>query len=165
MNAGAEFIQTQLCFDVGVVRRYVAHLGEFGMSRNVRMLIGIGPLGSAAAPRWMRENLPGAIVPDAVVRRMEGAAEPKREGRQICVELMAGTARGSGDRRRPSDGPAKRGRGAARDRGFGRVVRPDTGLRRGHVTPGTASTAKAAGTRDPRHSLTIRGMKWGRAAP
>ena len=88
VNAGAEFIQTQLCFDVGVVRRYVARLGELGMSRKVRMLIGIGPLGSAAAPRWMRENLPGATVPDAVVRRMEGATDAKREGRQICVELM-----------------------------------------------------------------------------
>ena len=88
VNAGAEFVQTQLCFDVGVVRRYAASLQESGMSRRPRMLIGIGPLGSAAAPRWMRENLPGAIVPDSVVRRMEGAAEPKREGRRLCVELM-----------------------------------------------------------------------------
>ena len=88
VKAGADFVQTQLCFDVDVVRRYSARLEDAGVSREVRMLIGIGPLGSARAPRWMRENLPGAVVPEAVVRRMEGAADAKREGRRICVELM-----------------------------------------------------------------------------
>ena len=88
VKAGADFIQTQLCFDVDVVRRYTARLEEVGIGRGVPMLVGIGPLGSAGAPRWMRENLPGTVVPDAVVRRMEGASDTKREGRRICVELM-----------------------------------------------------------------------------
>ncbi len=88
VNAGADFVQTQLCFDAGVVRRYTARLEASGLGRRVPMLVGIGPLGSAAAPRWMRENLPGTVVPDAVVQRMEGVAEPKREGRRICIELM-----------------------------------------------------------------------------
>jgi len=36
----------------------------------------------------MREKLFGTIIPDAIVDRLEGAANPKREGRQICVELL-----------------------------------------------------------------------------
>ena len=88
VNAGADFIQTQFCFDVDVMRRYAARLEALGMSQRARILVGIGPLGSAAAPRWMRENLPGVVVPDSVVRRMEGAADAKREGRHICVELI-----------------------------------------------------------------------------
>ena len=88
LDAGADFVQTQLCFDAGVARRYAARLEELGLGARVPMLIGLGPLGSAGAPRWMRENLPGAVVPDAVVRRMEGARDARREGRHICVELI-----------------------------------------------------------------------------
>lgn len=88
LDAGADFVQTQLCFDAGVARRYAARLGELGVGARVPMLIGLGPLGSAGAPRWMRENLPGVVVPDAVIRRMEGARDAKREGRHICVELI-----------------------------------------------------------------------------
>jgi methylenetetrahydrofolate reductase (NADPH) len=36
----------------------------------------------------MRENLPGVIIADAIVARMEQAAAPKAEGQRICVELM-----------------------------------------------------------------------------
>jgi methylenetetrahydrofolate reductase (NADPH) len=46
------------------------------------------PLRSARSARWIRDNLPGSIVPDAVVTRMEAAGDPVREGRRICDELV-----------------------------------------------------------------------------
>jgi methylenetetrahydrofolate reductase (NADPH) len=36
----------------------------------------------------MREKLFGTLIPDELVARLEGAADPKREGRAICVELI-----------------------------------------------------------------------------
>ena len=36
----------------------------------------------------MRKHLFGTIIPDAMIARMEGAADPAREGRHICVELI-----------------------------------------------------------------------------
>jgi methylenetetrahydrofolate reductase (NADPH) len=36
----------------------------------------------------MREKLFGTIIPDAIVERLERAADPKREGRAICVEVI-----------------------------------------------------------------------------
>jgi methylenetetrahydrofolate reductase (NADPH) len=36
----------------------------------------------------MREKLFGTIVPDAIVERLEKAADPKIEGRRICVEIL-----------------------------------------------------------------------------
>lgn len=85
-QAGADFVQTQFCMDIGIVRRYAARLREAGLKLPV--LIGIAPIPSARSARWMREKLFGTIVPDAIVERLEKASNPKAEGRRICVELL-----------------------------------------------------------------------------
>jgi methylenetetrahydrofolate reductase (NADPH) len=54
----------------------------------VFFLIGIAPLASAQSAHWIRKNLPGAIISDAIVARMERASDQKAEGRRICVELL-----------------------------------------------------------------------------
>ena len=87
--AGAQFVQTQFCMDVGVVRRYMARLAEAGLTDRVSILIGVNPLRSAKSAAWMRRHLFGTIIPDAMVARMEAAADPAAEGRRICVELIA----------------------------------------------------------------------------
>ena len=87
-DAGAQFVQTQFCFDMAIVRRYAARLGELGLTDRLYILIGIGPLSSAKSARWMRQNLYGTTIPDAIIERMDAAKEPKQEGVAICVELL-----------------------------------------------------------------------------
>src|SRR4051812_31074006 len=84
--AGADFVQTQFCMDTGVVRRYAARLLEAGIT--VPILIGVAPIPSARSARWMREKLFGSLIPDAMVARLEKAADPKLEGRKICIEVL-----------------------------------------------------------------------------
>jgi methylenetetrahydrofolate reductase (NADPH) len=84
--AGGDFVQTQFCMDAEVVRRYASRLRESGLS--LPILIGIAPIPSAKSARWMREKLFGTRIPDAIVERLEKAANPKLEGRRICVELL-----------------------------------------------------------------------------
>jgi methylenetetrahydrofolate reductase (NADPH) len=84
--AGADFVQTQFCMDTGIVRRYAARLRELGFK--LPILIGIAPIPSAKSARWMREKLFGTIVPDSIVERLERAADPRAEGRRICVEIL-----------------------------------------------------------------------------
>jgi len=84
--AGADFVQTQFCMDMGVVRRYAARLADLGFRAPI--LVGIAPIPSAKSARWMREKLFGTRIPDEIVARLEGAADPKREGRRICVETL-----------------------------------------------------------------------------
>ncbi|HZQ14342.1 MAG TPA: methylenetetrahydrofolate reductase [Pseudolabrys sp.] len=86
--AGAQFSQTQFCMDAGVVRRYMARLAEHGLAGKLFVLIGVVPLRSAKSARWIKEKLFGAIIPDAFVERMEGAADPIAEGRRICLEVI-----------------------------------------------------------------------------
>jgi methylenetetrahydrofolate reductase (NADPH) len=88
--AGADFVQTQFCMDMDVVRRYVARLEECGVK--IPILIGVAPIPSARSARWMREKLFGTIIPDAHIDRLERARDAKAEGRKICIEVMRSLA-------------------------------------------------------------------------
>jgi methylenetetrahydrofolate reductase (NADPH) len=87
-EAGADFIQTQFCMDVEVARRYAARLADLGIAQRLPILIGVAPVPSARSARWMREKLFGTVIPDAVIERLERAADPKVEGKRICVEVI-----------------------------------------------------------------------------
>ncbi len=90
LEAGADFVQTQFCFDLEVARRYLARLSDAGIPERLKILIGIGPLASARSARWMNQNLFGVSVPEALIERLEKAADAKAEGRRVCIELMQG---------------------------------------------------------------------------
>ena len=89
IEAGAGFFQTQFCFDTDMVRKYAAGLVDHGIAEKAGVLIGIGPLASAKSARWMRENLWGTTIPDALIDRLDGAEDQKAEGTAICAELIA----------------------------------------------------------------------------
>jgi methylenetetrahydrofolate reductase (NADPH) len=86
--AGADFVQTQYCFDLAMLRRYMARLAEHGIPEKVFILAGIGPLASARQARWMHENLWGVSIPEPIIKRLDGAADQNAEGRKICAELI-----------------------------------------------------------------------------
>jgi methylenetetrahydrofolate reductase (NADPH) len=86
--AGAQFVQTQFCMDAGVARRYLARLAEHGIANNLFFLIGVVPLRSAKSARWIKEKLFGAVIPDAIIDRMERASDPLAEGRSICIDVV-----------------------------------------------------------------------------
>jgi methylenetetrahydrofolate reductase (NADPH) len=86
--AGAQFVQTQFCMDGGVVRRYMARLAEQGITDKLFLLIGIVPLRSAKSARWIKEKLFGAVIPDALIERMDRASDPVAEGRRICIDVV-----------------------------------------------------------------------------
>jgi methylenetetrahydrofolate reductase (NADPH) len=88
LDAGADFIQTQFCMDIEVVKRYGARLVELGIAPKMAFLIGLCPIPSARSAIWMKEKLFGTNIPDGIVKRIEGAQDQRAEGRKICIELM-----------------------------------------------------------------------------
>ena len=86
--AGAQFIQTQYCYDLPLLRSFMEEIEALGLSGKVFILAGVGPLRSAKTAEWMRKNVPGMHVPDAIVARLAGAADQAREGRNLCIELI-----------------------------------------------------------------------------
>ncbi|MGA3138027.1 MAG: methylenetetrahydrofolate reductase [Xanthobacteraceae bacterium] len=89
LAAGAQFVQTQFCMDVDIVRRWIGALAKAGLTKDLAILIGINPLRSAKSAQWMRSHLFGTIIPDSLIARMEKAGDPAREGIRICVDLIA----------------------------------------------------------------------------
>jgi len=90
IDNGAQFFQTQYCFDLGVVERFCHRLVEEGITEKAHFLIGIGPLASAKSARWMDANLFGVDIPESIIKRLESADDQKAEGRAICAELLQG---------------------------------------------------------------------------
>jgi len=89
IEAGAQFVQTQYCYDVDMLERYMAVVRDLGLHEKCFILVGVGPLASAKAARWIRANVPGVHIPDTVIDRLAGAEDQKREGKQICIDLIS----------------------------------------------------------------------------
>ena len=92
ISAGARFLQTQVCYDLDVIRRYAELLQAKGFADTLSVLISNGPLASARSAIWMRENLWGVIIPDAIVDRLAQADYPKAEAIRICQEQIQAMA-------------------------------------------------------------------------
>jgi 5,10-methylenetetrahydrofolate reductase len=86
--AGAQFAQSQYCYDVPMLRQYMERVRDLGMHEQCFILVGTGPLASAKAARWIRSNVPGVHIPDSVIARLEGAEDQKREGKQLCIDII-----------------------------------------------------------------------------
>ena len=86
--AGAQFIQTQYCFDVELMKTFMAQVRDMGLLENASLLAGVGPLASAKAAEWIRKNVAGVHIPDDVIKRLAGAENQKQEGVDLCVDLI-----------------------------------------------------------------------------
>jgi methylenetetrahydrofolate reductase (NADPH) len=81
--AGAQFFQTQGIFDLASLRRFMQFASRF----NVKILAGIIVLASARMARYMNENVPGIIVPQAIIDEL--AAVEKGKGLEKGIEIAA----------------------------------------------------------------------------
>jgi len=86
--AGAQFFQTQYCYDVPMLRTFMRQVEDLGLLDQIFILVGVGPLRSAKTADWMRTHVPGLHIPDEIITRLAGASEPAREGRKLCIELI-----------------------------------------------------------------------------
>lgn len=89
-EAGAEFIQTQICFSVDKLRLFMARCGELGLLDHAWILAGVFVLRSARAARYLRDEVPGLDVPDRVIERMDAAPSERQpdEGVKIALEIV-----------------------------------------------------------------------------
>jgi len=71
-----------------VIRGYSDLLLRHEKPDALKVLIGLGPLKSAKQADWMRKNLWGVNISDAIVERLENSAKPAQTGIEICQELI-----------------------------------------------------------------------------
>jgi 5,10-methylenetetrahydrofolate reductase len=109
VKGGANFIQTQLVYDIPAFESFMMKVSELGLHTQTFILAGVGPLKSPGMARYMKTSVPGILVPDEIITRMEAAGAPwaskkkdeltredkqaraeawKEEGIRICIELI-----------------------------------------------------------------------------
>jgi 5,10-methylenetetrahydrofolate reductase len=101
VEAGADFIQTQLIYNIERFAEYMEKVRQLGVHEHVYILAGIGPLKSPGMAKYMRDQVPGMDVPNELVDRMTKAAEGidkedkkaraaawRQEGIQIAIEQI-----------------------------------------------------------------------------
>ena len=86
--AGAQFIQTQFCYDVPLLKAFMRQVEELGLLDKVFILVGVGPLRSVKAAEWIRTHVPGVHIPDGIIKRLAGASDGALEGRKLCIDLI-----------------------------------------------------------------------------
>jgi len=86
--AGAQFVQTQYCFDIDIFKDYMTAVRDMGIHENIFILAGVGPLASARSAEWIRTHVPGVHIPDRIIDRLQGADHQKEEGVNICIDMI-----------------------------------------------------------------------------
>jgi methylenetetrahydrofolate reductase (NADPH) len=90
IEAGADFIQTQYCFDLLRLQQFMQQVRDMGLHEKVFILVGVGPLRSDKAAEFIRTKVPGVVIPDVVVDRLRKTPKKQKraEGKRICVEII-----------------------------------------------------------------------------
>lgn len=109
VKAGANFIQTQLVYDIEAFKAFMEKVRALGIHKETYILAGVGPLKSPGMAKYMVESVPGILIPEEMIKRMTKAGAPwagkskdeltkedkkerskawQQEGIQICIELI-----------------------------------------------------------------------------
>ncbi len=85
---GADFVQTQIIYNVERFARFMAAVRELGLHEKAYILAGVTPPRSLGMARYMKSSVPGLDVTDEVIKRMQGAKDKEEEGINICVDII-----------------------------------------------------------------------------
>ena len=89
IDCGADFALTQPVFDAKLALRFLEHYEtQFG-ALTLPILVGILPLASARNAIFLKNEVPGMMVPEALIGRMESAGHERDEGARIAAEVLA----------------------------------------------------------------------------
>ncbi len=87
-DAGAQFILTQVCSDMALLRRYMAALVAARVTHRCHVVVSIPVLPSAESAKMLNENLRGPAIPKRTMKRLADSEAPEQLGIEICAELL-----------------------------------------------------------------------------
>ena len=91
IEAGAEFIQTQMIFNMDRMREFMKRVVDLGLHERAYILAGVCIPKSARGAHYMREHVPGTDIPDEVMARLEGTPKERQaaESIELCAEMAS----------------------------------------------------------------------------
>lgn len=89
-DAGADFVQTQIVLDVDAFGEWAESIRPRGIFERMFVLVGVAPPRSAKTARFMRDHLPGVVVPDGLIRELDDAGpDAEAVGVRLTVDVVA----------------------------------------------------------------------------
>ena len=88
--AGADFIQTQIVYNVDKFAEWMKRVRDRGLHEKVKILAGVAPIKSVGAARYMKTKVPGMDIPDSIIERLRGVPKEQvsKEGIKLCVDII-----------------------------------------------------------------------------
>ena len=88
--AGADFIQTQIVYNVDKFAEWMKMVRDNGLHEKVKILPAVAPVKSVGAARYMKTRVPGMDVPDGIVARLQGVPKEQvsKEGIKLCIDII-----------------------------------------------------------------------------
>ena len=123
IDAGAQFIQTQFCFDVPMLADFMREVRARELHKRCAIIVGVGTLSSAKSLRHMARHVPGVHIPELVLARVASAGNQKAEAKTRAARDDTGGQRDRRRRRRPSDGIPQRRHSGGSNRAIGNSPR------------------------------------------
>lgn len=87
-QAGAQFMQSQLCLNLDTLQLYMQRLVEARLTWHYAIVATVAVMPSANTAAWLKQVLKDALVPPALVKRLEQAGDPEQEGVAIAAEAI-----------------------------------------------------------------------------
>jgi len=86
VEAGAQFVQTQAVYDPAAFEAFMRRIEHL----KVPVLVGIVMLKSAGMAKYMNRSVPGVVVPEEIVKKLDAAAKEDRQkvSIEICGKLI-----------------------------------------------------------------------------
>ena len=87
--AGAQFIQTQLIFNVPRFREFMKRVVDMGLHEKVYILAGVGPVRALRGAEYMATQVAGMDVPEKILNSLRGLSkeDQAKAGLDICSEI------------------------------------------------------------------------------
>lgn len=87
-KAGANFIQTQPCFDIEILTAYIKHLISHRVTHSVSIVASTIPLTSHDHAMTLIEERTHLRIPPSILARLKEATNPEKAGIEICAEFV-----------------------------------------------------------------------------
>ena len=88
VEAGAQFVQTQACLNVEVLRRYMKFLVAAQVARRCHVLVSVPVLTSVESAQWLVRNHRGAVIPDHLLGQFAHVKDAESHGIALAAETV-----------------------------------------------------------------------------
>ena len=88
VDAGAQFIQTQICFNMKTMKRYMKHLVDAQLPRRCAVMASLAVFPTSTAALELEHSVNGTVMSRKLVQRLNQASDPELEGVLICAERL-----------------------------------------------------------------------------